>query len=230
MAERGLRFRLFSRVRRGRRPAGEPWLPEGTATVLAVGHRDYVGGMWEEIGRAQFDFLVGRGLRPEHVLLDIACGSLRGGVHFIAYLDPGHYLGIEKEGMLIRRGATKELSRRVRQEKRPEFVVSDSFEFDRFSRVPDFSLAQSLFTHLTLVDIERCLANLRAFVAPRHEFYATFKAGQNERNAAGSHAHANFRFLPDELIAVGERNRWQCHYIGDWGHPRGQVMMQFIAT
>jgi hypothetical protein len=29
-------------------------------------HRAFVGGMWEEIGRLQFDFLRGQGLKPDH--------------------------------------------------------------------------------------------------------------------------------------------------------------------
>jgi hypothetical protein len=195
---------------------------------MVIGHRDYVGGMWEEMGRLQFEFLLSRGLQPEHVFLDIACGSLRAGVHFIRYLDRGNYLGIEKEQVLIQRGLSKELPAEVRVEKCPELVVSDAFEFDRFSKRPDFSLAQSLFTHLNAADVERCLVNLRAHVAPQHEFYATFAPGAS--TAAGrSHARGSFYYSPDELAAIGERNGWQCNYIGDWGHPRKQVMMQFIA-
>ena len=38
-------------------------------------HRDMVGGMWDEIGRLQFEFLRARGLKPNHRLLDIGCGS-----------------------------------------------------------------------------------------------------------------------------------------------------------
>ena len=48
--------------------------------VRRLGHRAFVGGdgdLWDRIGRLQFDFLVSQGLRPEHVLLDFACGSLR---------------------------------------------------------------------------------------------------------------------------------------------------------
>jgi len=45
------------------------------------------------MGQWQLDFLVGQGLRPWHCLLDLACGSLRAGVRFIDYLEPGHYLG-----------------------------------------------------------------------------------------------------------------------------------------
>jgi hypothetical protein len=229
MAERGLRFRILSRIRRFRPPAEGPWLPEGVAGVRAVGHREYVGGGWEEIGQAQFDFLVGRGLEPGHVFLDIACGSLRGGVHFIQYLDPENYLGIDKEKVLIERGIAKELPKGVCDEKKPEFVVSDAFEFSKFSKRPDFALALSLFTHLTAGDIELCLTNLRTFVAHAHQFYASFASGSSEQNASQSHSHDGFSYLPEELSSLGERCGWQCNYIGDGGHPRGQVMMQFVA-
>lgn len=195
-----------------------------------IGHRDYVGGRWDEMGQLQLDFLVSYGLRPHHVLLDIACGPLRGGVHFIRYLDPGNYLGIDKERILIRRGLSKELSRQVRKEKHPELVVSDAFEFDRFSKQPDYSLAHSLFSHLNATDAEQCLANLRKRVAPQHQFYATFILGSSKDNASRSHARVSFSASPDELAAIGERNGWVCNYIGDWGHPDKQVMMQFIAA
>ncbi len=38
-----------------------------------------VGGLWDEIGQLQFDFLRAKGLLPRHKLLDFGCGSLRGG-------------------------------------------------------------------------------------------------------------------------------------------------------
>ncbi len=229
MAERDLRYRVLRRFRGLRRFGVTPrMIPEGLAGVLAIGHRDYVGGMWEEMGRLQFDFLVGRGLRPEHVLLDIACGSLRGGVHFIRYLDPGNYLGIEKEGALIKRAIAKELSREVREEKRPELVVSGAFEFDRFSKRADYSLAQSLFTHLNVADVELCLCNLRTNVDAGHQLFATFAPG-SRRNEGRSHARASFFYSQEELEAIGERCGFGCDHIGDWGHPRNQMMMRFIA-
>lgn len=45
--------------------------------ALAAGkHRDIVGGRWEETARAQMAALRDAGLRPDHRLLDIGCGSL----------------------------------------------------------------------------------------------------------------------------------------------------------
>ena len=47
-------------------------------------HREQVGGLWDEIGALQIDFLRAQGLRPGDTLLDVGCGCLRGGVHFVA--------------------------------------------------------------------------------------------------------------------------------------------------
>lgn len=221
---RVLRTRAFSRVVGRRR-----WALEGNWGVRMVGHRAYIGGRWEEWGKVEFDFMVARGLQPQHVLLDIACGALRAGVHFIPYLDPGNYLGIEKERALIKRGLAKELPREVRETKRPELIVSRTFEFDRLSKQADFALAWSLFTHLNRADLESCLAKLRAYVAPEHRFFASFAPGQSERNATRSHAHAAFYYSPEELQEVGERTGWACEHIGRLQHTRveRQAIMQF---
>lgn len=52
-------------------------------------NRGSVGGLWEEMGQRQLEFLVEQGLGPCDDLLDVGCGSLRGGVHFIRYLEQG---------------------------------------------------------------------------------------------------------------------------------------------
>ena len=48
-------------------------------------HRRAVGGLWDEIGLLQRDFLIDHGLKRNHFLLDIRCGPLRGGVTIIPY-------------------------------------------------------------------------------------------------------------------------------------------------
>src|SRR3954453_8856690 len=59
-------------------------------------HRGTVRGtdaFWDELGKLQLDYLVGQGLKPEHYVLDVGCGPLRAGVHFIGYLEPGQQRG-----------------------------------------------------------------------------------------------------------------------------------------
>ena len=206
--------------------------PEGDIGIQELGHREYVGGLWEEIGRLQFEFLLQKGLKPSHCFLDIGCGSLRGGVHFIDYLDVGNYLGIDKEHKLIQLGIEKELGKELFEGKKPELVVSDNFEFHEFSKKPQFSIAQSLFTHLNSTDICSCLRNLRQFVDPGHILFATFLEGQPSGNPKVSHSHAGFRYSKKEMVIFGESTGWKATYIGieNWKHPRNQMMMKYEAV
>jgi ubiquinone/menaquinone biosynthesis C-methylase UbiE len=200
----------------------------GRPPIGGKGPRGFVGGLWHEVGELQFRFLVDHGLEPRHTLLDIACGSLRAGVRMVPYLDPGNYLGIDIDASLIDHGKTVELGDKLIAIKQPEFVVSGAFEFDRFSRRPDFAMAQSLFTHLTVADIGLCLHNLRAVAKPDTVLFATFfEVAQPFANPAQSHPHAAFRYTPDEMRRLGDAAGLRMDYIGDWSHPRDQKMLRY---
>lgn len=59
---------------------------EVVADVVATGgHRDFVGGQWDELGIFQLKLLQSFGLHPEHTLLDVGCGALRGGIRFAEF-------------------------------------------------------------------------------------------------------------------------------------------------
>ncbi|RLI53090.1 MAG: hypothetical protein DRO93_14110 [Candidatus Thorarchaeota archaeon] len=89
-------------------------------------YRIAVGGMWEEIGKLQFDYLVKEGLEREDYFLDVGCGSLRGGIHFIRYLKPGHYFGIDINQRLLDAGKG-ELKRNNLIHKNPTLVQTGGF-------------------------------------------------------------------------------------------------------
>src|ERR1035438_2924105 len=92
-----------------------------TADGVHDGYRAFVGGagpMWDSIGALQFEFLKSRGLLPDHRFMDVGCGALRGGSHFIRYLDPGCYHGIDKHIELIIYGVGAEIGVEVFREKR----------------------------------------------------------------------------------------------------------------
>jgi hypothetical protein len=85
-------------ARRWRKPPQPAPIPkQGPEGIKEVGHRKYVGGIREEHGRRRFDFLVSQGLLPRHDLLDIACGSLRAGIHLIHYLGPATTWGSRRK-------------------------------------------------------------------------------------------------------------------------------------
>lgn len=209
-------------------PMSDSLDPEGERGLEVRGHREYVGGLWEPIGQLQFDFLRARGLRPDHYLLDIACGALRLGVKAIPYLEPGHYLGIEKERSLIRAGLEQELGEQLRRSKAPRILCDSQFRFGRLRQSVDVAIAQSLFTHLPPALIERCLERLRPCLRPDGVLYATFFEAQKERaNPSSPHDHGFFAYTRAQMEAFGHQHAYRPEYIGGWNHPRDQVMMAY---
>jgi hypothetical protein len=199
-------------LRRGRaapRHVDIPPIAHGPEGINAVGHRQYVGGLWDEIGKLQFDFLVANGLQPQHTFLDVACGCLRAGVHLIPYLQTGHYLGIDKEADLLRAGIDQELGRELFESKRPELIVSDAFEFERFALRPTHAIAQSLFTHLPPPTILDCLRKLRAVIQHDGVFYATyFETATPIVNPPTAHDHGLFYYTRTDMERFGTKTGW----------------------
>lgn len=232
---------LLRRLRGGRHQPEQscphPYGRELTAAEVArKKHRSFVGGKWDEIGRLQFEFLKSRGLQPQHRLLDVGCGALRGGIHFIGYLELNCYYGIDMNASLIRAGQAVELVEAGLQNRKPRLLVNDAFELDRFHTTFAFALAVSVFTHLPVNSIQRCLINVAKVLEPDGRFYATFFESPTlhhlqpiehpggiitASDADPFHYHFSvFRFLTTDLPLTVTN-------LGDWGHPRGQHMLEF---
>jgi SAM-dependent methyltransferase len=194
---------------------------------------------WAKIGRLQFDFLVQEGLKPEHYMLDVGCGMLRGGSHFIDYLQAGHYFGIDQLPGSLAAGEAK-LEREGITGKRPTLKARSDFTVADLGQSFDFALAQSVFTHLTFNSIERCLARVGPALRPGGRFYATFFPSPGPRLRADSttvqaddypiqvHVDKDPYYYDPALFAwLCEGSDLQCEYRGDWGHPRRQHMLVF---
>jgi SAM-dependent methyltransferase len=206
-------------------------------------YKTAVGGMWELIGNLQFDFLVKNGLKSEHYLLDVGCGSLRGGIHFISYLSPGHYYGIDRNLDLLAAGEQELIINKL-SGKKPILVQMSQFEFQSLDRRFEFALAQSVFTHLTLNSILRCIVNIEKILVKGGRFFCTFFEFKGDKRNLEPLSHpcfgsVNFPTYPDKdpFHYSFETFEWLCEgldlrveYLGDWGHPRDQKMMVFHKT
>jgi SAM-dependent methyltransferase len=208
--------------------------------IAGGAHREFVGGLWDEVGALQLDFMIRQGLRPDMTLLDLGCGSLRGGVRFIRYLAHGNYFGIDANASLLRSAWEIELPRAKLLDclPRQNLLVNRDFEAWRFGVSFDMVLAQSVFTHLPKDWLVRCLVELARCVQPGGSFFVTFfhcppdwPPGEPRHDA--SHGGTTFwdrdpfHYRESELTDAADPRIWQVEHLRDWGHPRGQWMVRF---
>ncbi len=199
-------------------------------------HRHFVGGMWDVLGPLQFDFLIESGLKPDHKLLDIGCGCLRGGVHFIDYLDAGNYFGLDINSSLIEAGKI-EVNDAGLSHKFPNLLVDDEFSFGRFGDKFDFMLSVSVFTHLPASIILECLKKAKLSLAPEGVYFSTFfeaptsnhlePVTQMNGEVITKYDSDPFHLSIDELADIAGQAGLELDVVGDWKHPRGQQMAAF---
>jgi hypothetical protein len=116
---------------------------------------------------------------------------------------------------------------------------TDRFDND-FGVAFDVAIAQSVFTHLPLNMMRLCLYRVAKVTRPGGRFYVTFferdpdfpldqvKAPESASDSRDLWTERNsFWYYRDDMRWVAERSPWQCGLIGEWDHPRGQVMVEY---
>lgn len=184
-----------------------------------------VGGMWEEIGTLQFEFLITRNLKPHHRMLDLGCGTLRGGRHFIRYLQPGNYYGIDISPKAI--SYAKQLVQlEGLSDKRPQLLVSDNkdLKFTEFSGQRfDYILAQSVFTHLKSEHIRECFEHISSIMKENSAFYFTYNEGKKYQQTG----FKGFRYPFSFFESLAEQHGFKLKDCSkEYNHPRGQLMVE----
>ena len=215
---------------------------EGIRRAVGRGeHRDVIGGLWDVLGQLQLDFMICEGLKPHHKLLDIGCGSLRGGVHFIRYLDVGNYVGIDSNITLLDAGYEIEVASCGLEERMPRenLICTSDFDPPFPDGAFDFALAQSVFTHVTLNTIRKCFERIACKIKADSAFYATFfeipdnvlSAEPFRHDPGGVITHGSrdpYHYRFEDLKYAASQHLWTPRYIGGWNHPRGQHIAAFI--
>lgn len=197
-------------------------------------HRDKIGGLWEKVGNLQIEFLKSKGIKPEHKLLDIGCGCLRGGLKFIDYLSSGNYYGSDINESLIRAGKIEIQEARLSQ-KNPNLIVDDNFDFSAFNTSFDYMIAFSLFTHLHMNLILKCLKNVYSKLNEQGKFYATFFIAENDiqdqpiseppEKIKTSFIMDPFHYSFNEIQLMAAHTNLKARRVIDFNHPRGQSMV-----
>jgi SAM-dependent methyltransferase len=205
-------------------------------------HRRTIGNVpnWDYMGKLQLDYLVERGLKPEHHLLDVGCGPLRAGVHFIEYLETGHYAGIDHNAEMLEITREVELPKHGLVEKQPQLLANGLFEFGQFGKKFDYAIAQSVFTHMPLNNIMRCLVQMSRVLNPGGRFYASIYENPHgklyiddirQSETGTSHYDSDiWHYGMDAIHFAAEGTGLTVEYEGDFEHPKNQKMLVFVQS
>ncbi|MEA3479799.1 MAG: class I SAM-dependent methyltransferase [Bacteroidota bacterium] len=188
-----------------------------------------IGGKWKEIGQLQFDFLISKGLLPNHTVLDIGCGTLRGGRHLIKYLNTANYYGMDISHQAIKY-SKKLVQQENLSEKDPFLCVNKemNLKFHEFSEQTfDYILAQSVFTHLKPEDIEECFENIDDIMHKSSAFYFTYDKAEEYKQLSVK----DFQYPYSFFKSLAEKYGFALHDCSnEYPHPRGQQMIELLKA
>jgi SAM-dependent methyltransferase len=194
-------------------------------------YRAYVGppADYDLVAAMAFNLLTTLGLRQQHSLLDIGCGSLRIGRLLIPYLNRGKYFGVEPNKWLVDEGISRELGETLVEIKRPAFFFSDKPATVAQAKIAfDFALAQSIFSHCGLDLITHWLSAISRSLARDGALVATFLIGEEDCAQTGWIYPECVNYRPATLGRIAEDVNLRFEIL-DWKHPR-QTWALFAAS
>ncbi|XWS64646.1 hypothetical protein CRYUN_Cryun05aG0020600 [Craigia yunnanensis] len=137
--------------------------------LLVEEHHSNYGEPWAG-GRDVFEFLAESShLTASSRVLEIGCGTLRVGLHFIRYLKPEHFHCFERDELSLMAALRYELPSQGLLHKRPLIVRGEDMDFTKFGSdfVYDLIYASAVFLHmpdeLVWVGLERLVNRLKPY-------------------------------------------------------------------
>ncbi|MCG5214434.1 class I SAM-dependent methyltransferase [Streptosporangium sp. KLBMP 9127] len=200
----------------------------GRSPEAAVGSKSHA--RWVKLGRMQFDYLAGHGLRPDMRMLEIGCGNLRAGRMFIDYLDPGGYYGIDISPDILM-AAQDVLVEYGLRNKLPHLTPVKDL---RFAFLPDeyFDVvhAHSVFSHSPLHVIEECFAHVGRVMKPGGWFDFTFDRTEGREHQV---LREDFYYRTETLIDLAARHGLAAKFMDDWEllpHKQSKIRISRSVT
>ena len=161
-------------------------------------------------------FMVDKGLLPSHLFLDYGCGAISSGFHFIKYLEPKKYTGID-----ISLDAVKLAKKRIIDEelesKFPNVVHFDGNFIDLKNIKYDYVFANSVFTHMPFNDIVCSLKLLSQYFHNNTKFYSTIAYSSTNSKMS---SFRDWKHNPSDIIDACESLSLSCEIDNSWDYPR----------
>ncbi|KAL4351258.1 hypothetical protein GQ457_06G019910 [Hibiscus cannabinus] len=157
--------------------------------LLVEEHHSNYGEPWAG-GRDVFEFLAESShLTVNSRVLEIGCGTLRVGLHFIRYLKPEHFHCLERDELSLMAAFRYELPSQGLLHKRPLIVRGEDMDFTKFGSdvVYDLIYASAVFLHmpdkLVWAGVERLVNKLKPYhgrIFVSHNIKFCMRLGGNE--------------------------------------------------
>ena len=192
-------------------------------------YKAYVGppDQYDFMGATQFRLLSTLGLRSNHRLLDVGCGSLRAGRLILNYLDEHNYYGIEPNKWLIEDAIRNVIGEDVVKIKKPNFDHNDQFNTDVFSKKFDFIVAQSIFSHSGSDIIRSALNNFKDSLKDSGIIVATFVEGLTNYSGEGWMYPGCVSYRRSKIMEFAKKAELLILKL-PWYHPRHRPRIYFI--
>ena len=137
---------------------------------------------WKYARDFQFQFLLDQGLKKTDTLMDIGCGTLRGGIPLIDYLDAEHYYGMDVRDNVLEEGRD-EIKTAKLEDKKPNLISFDHFSEVKLDVKFNVMWAFSVLIHLEDDIAERCFEFVAKSLVPGGVFFANVNiAEENDGN------------------------------------------------
>ena len=177
--------------------------------------------LWRMKREFQIQFLKQVGLTPQHYLLDIGCGTLRGGIPIIDLLGVGHYFGLERRAVVLEEGK-KELEESGLSNKRPVLLLVEEISSLKLQRKFDYIWAFSVLIHMEDAILLNTLSFVREHLEGTGFFYANVRIG-NEPDGEWQGFPLVSRSLEFYREACASNGLQLCDVgsLNELGHPGG---------
>jgi SAM-dependent methyltransferase len=217
----------FLKKRPAKLKAGYDSIKLSEDEITQQAYKRFLGGgaeRWEARGAFQLHFLQRMGLKPSHHFLDVGCGPIRAGTHFIKYLNERKYYGIDynSDFILAARKLIEKDERLV--EKKPVLKLDDCFGLNTAAGKFDFVLAFSVFNHCNPQQCIFFLNNVRRVLKSTGKVYITHASWFKPVMLATARLELTNNFCDAENIPPDVR-------LQDWGfeHKEGYPILEFSA-
>lgn len=198
---------MLGRLVQGARNRLSRWLVSPTERRRRDRHR-LVGSpkLWSMKREFQVHFLEEAGLTPDDTLLDVGCGTLRGGIPLIRFLAPGHYCGVELRKEALDNGRA-ELEEANLQHMQPRLVLTDDLGSLQLEQRFGFVWAFSVLIHMDDAALRGCLRLVAAHLDDRGRFFANVNLHADDEPAPEERSWQGFPVVTRSLRFYQEAAR-----------------------